>query len=73
MDNDEDSLATSLLDGVKRIDDFRASVETAENGTDIEAAWSLIDDMRETLSKALHSLGIEVAPYDVDHSAQCPR
>jgi molecular chaperone GrpE (heat shock protein) len=63
MTSNQTELEISLLEGVKQIDEFRAAVDASENGTDVDAAWELIDSMRETLTKALKSLGIEAAPY----------
>jgi len=53
------SLAEPLLASVRQLDDFRRSVDFSENGTDEDAAWGMLMDLRDRFAKTKYPIGID--------------
>jgi len=53
------SLAEPLLNGVRELDSFRRSVDAGGNGTDEDAAWKLLSDLRDRFADTRYPIGVE--------------
>jgi len=53
------SLAEPLLESVRELDCFRMSVDFGENGTDEDAAWGMLVDLRDRFAKTKFPIGVD--------------
>lgn len=72
MADKTEELREPLLEGVREIDAFRAHCDETGEGTDPDAAWELIDNLRSRLASALSAVGVDVPAYGGPETPAAP-